>query len=275
MGRSEGDSPDQPQFIPMADTNTMSRSHSTLSLGGLLAWMVYCAAYLSVLGSAAELFDREGPSASRCCLLVGCWVLLLWYYVRRRYWGALILHLFVAVQLPVTLALPGVVEQHLTRTVAATMCFASLLSFPISLVKLFEEAFRHDAPPMVYLAYNVVGTTTLFCLLCTIFPSISLRAVHWPSATFGALIGLWGGLYLAVGNSPQLRCARIGGIPVRPAVAAGLWVGLAGSVVLWLLNQFVFTFPLVPVTFAPLILGIFGAVAVGFALRQNRSMEAL
>jgi hypothetical protein len=183
--------------------------------------LVYFAAYLSILGSAVEIFGPQALSASRCCLVAGCWLLLLWYFVRRRHWGALIIHLVLVVPLPVVLALPGVGEQHLMRTVAATMWLASLLSFPISLVKLAEQAFRYDAPPMIYLAYNVVSTTTLFCLLFTILPSLNRGALHWPSATFGALIGLWGGLYLAVRNSPKLRRARIAGISAHVAVAAG------------------------------------------------------
>ncbi len=239
-----------------------------------MAWLVYCAAYLSILGSAVELFGAQTPSTSRACLVAGCWLLLLWYFVRRRHWGALIVHLVPVVPLPVVLALPAIGEQHLMRVVASTMWFASLLSFPISLVKLAEQAFRYDAPPLTYLAYNVVSTTTLFCLLFTIVPSLNRGTLHWPSATFGVLIGLWGGLYLAVRNSPQLGRARIAGISARPAVAAGFWIGLAGSLIFWLLNQFVFTFPLLPVAFAPLIMGILGALAVGFAARQSSPIEA-
>ena len=188
--------------------------------------------------------------------------------MRRRHWGALIIHLVVVVPLPVLLILPGIGEQHSMRMVTATMWFASLLSFPISVVKLAEQALRHDAPPMIYLAYNVASTTTLLCVVCTILPSLNGRALHWPSATFGALIGLWAGLYLAVRNSPELRRARVSGIPAHPFVAAGFWIGLAGSAMLWMLNHFVFTFPVLPVAFAPLVIGTLGALVVGTALGQ-------
>lgn len=246
----------------------MSRSHSKVSLGNLFAWLLYCGAYLSILRSAVDISGPETPSVSLCCIVAVCWLLLLSYFVRRRHWGALIIHLVLVVPLPVLLILPDIGEQRSMRMVTATMWFASLLSFPISLVKLAEQAFRHDAPPLIYLAYNVVSTTTLLCVVCTILPSLNGRALHWPSATFGALIGLWAGLCLAVRNSPELRRARFAGISAHPFVAAGFWIGLAGSAMLWLLNHFVFTFPLLPVAFAPLIMGTLGALAVGAALRQ-------
>lgn len=246
----------------------MNHSHSKLSLGGLFAWLVYCGAYLSMFASASEIVGRETPSVFRCCLVAVGWLLLLWYFVGRRHWGALIVHLVPVAPLPIVWALPDVGQQEFMRAVAGSMWFASLVSFPISLVKLAERAFRYDAPSMVYLAFNVVCTTTLSCLLCTILPSVSRGTLHWPSATFGALIGLWGGLYLAVKNSPKLRDASIAGISARPAVAAGFWMALTGSLVFWLLNQLLFTFPVLPVAFAPLIMGSFGALAVGLSLRR-------
>ena len=239
---------------------------SKLTLGRLLEWFVYCAAYFSIVGCFSEVVQRDSPSGLRLAALGVCWLLLLVSFVRARHWGATMVHLSPALMTAAFLAIFRDIEFS-SWIAVLHFWFASLFSFPMSVAKSMEHAIQRISPRWGHLTFCTIGAVVVVAAICAVPLTIFRGTLHWPAVTFGALLGLWVGLYHAVETSPWLENATFGGMPARATVLTGFAAALIGPIVLLVMSNFVST--ILPLPLTPLLLGLPAAITGGLLARRS------
>ena len=258
------------------------------SLGQLFRWLVYCAAYFTLLGSyrvfADPMFRQQPPVYSQAVILALCWLLLLWYLARRRHIAAIVVHVFPLALLLVLLAVLRDISatQEMFSLIMGTLYFSAGVSFPLSLVKSSATSLQRELSPRSYLLLNAAGASLVLAALCAAAPVLGGGLPQWRPAAFGAMFGAWIGLYQAVATSPQIAGSRILGLPLRPFVAAGFLFGVVGTIVYGIGSSFFFApLPWLPSWLAPLLFGLPAALVCGLVarwrarLREARSCKQL
>lgn len=234
-----------------------------LTLRNLLEWLLYCGAYFSVVGNYALIFLPQPPTPAVFTSLGVSWLLLLVCYIRARVPSAMLVHVAPVVTIMGVTSLLADFEFWMWLS-AATIWFAAILSFPVSLMRSVEYGVMRHAPRTTYVIVCAVGGMALVGVLWSFFPSLLRGTLHAPSLVYGCLLGVWVGLYHSLEQTPDLRSCRIRGLSARGMVGAGLLGTLMGSAVLWLLSSTIS----LPIRYAPFYLGVPAAACVGLFTRR-------
>ena len=120
------------------------RNHrgTQISTASLLGWFIIFSAYLAIIASYPMIVravrTEMAPMSPRLFLLAGCWVVILWYFLKRRHYGAILVHTIppaVCLMWLATMENPNAMQLTL-----ASCWLGTVLSFPISLVKIASGA---------------------------------------------------------------------------------------------------------------------------------------
>ena len=176
------------------EANSSTSESRQFRLGELFAWFIYFAAFFTVIGSYATItnavLDKPVPPAHLISPSVG-WLILLVYFVRKRHYPALVVHIIPGLFLVAVLLLVRFPPKGAILVALAGGWVATFFSFPISLFQSFGGGLKRELSPRHYLAFNLGVAVLLTTAFCTVVPTWMRGILHWPSAVYGALLGIW------------------------------------------------------------------------------------